>query len=35
TQFFPDAINKPNFDSPVLKAGEEFHSVTKYVFSTF
>ena len=33
TQFFPNAINEKNFDSPVLKAGEEFHSVTKYVFS--
>jgi len=33
TQFFPNSINEKNFDSPVLKAGEEFHSVTKYVFS--
>ncbi|MBR4342650.1 MAG: galactose mutarotase [Lachnospiraceae bacterium] len=33
TQFFPNAINQNNFDSPLLKAGEEFHSITKYVFS--
>jgi len=32
TQYFPNAINQPNFASPVLKAGEEFHSVTKYIF---
>ena len=33
TQYFPDAINKDNFESPILKAGEKFFSVTKYVFS--
>lgn len=32
TQFFPDAINKPMFKSPVLKAGVQFRSVTKYGF---
>ncbi|MCR5205634.1 MAG: galactose mutarotase [Lachnospiraceae bacterium] len=32
TQFFPDAINKENFESPILKAGEEFHSITRYAF---
>ena len=32
TQFFPDAINKANFPSPVLRAGEKFHSVTEYRF---
>ena len=33
TQFFPDAINKENFASPILKAGDTFHSITKYVFN--
>jgi len=32
TQFFPDAINKPQFDSPVLKAGEELLTTTIYKF---
>ena len=33
TQYFPNSINQENFKSPLLKAGEKFHSVTKYVFS--
>lgn len=32
TQYFPDAINKPQFDSPVLKAGEEYKTTTIYRF---
>lgn len=32
TQYFPDAINKPQFPSPVLKAGEEYRTVTVYHF---
>jgi len=32
TQFFPDAINHDNFKSPVVKANEEFHTVTGYRF---
>jgi len=32
TQYFPDAINKPQFDSPVLKAGEEYKTTTIYKF---
>lgn len=32
TQFVPDAINKPVFKSPVLKAGDNFRSITKYGF---
>lgn len=32
TQYFPDAINKPQFDSPVLKVGEEYHTTTIYHF---
>ena len=32
TQYFPDAVNKPQFASPVLKAGEEYHTMTVYQF---
>ena len=32
TQFFPDAVNHPEWKQPFLKAGEKFHSETKYVF---
>ncbi len=32
TQHFPDAINKPDFPSPVLKAGEEYREWTEYSF---
>ncbi len=34
TQYFPDAANKPQFDSPIIKAGEEYHTVTVYRFAT-
>ena len=33
TQGYPNAINVPEFDSVVLKAGQEYHTKTKYVFS--
>ena len=33
TQHFPDAINKPQFPSPVLKAGEEYKTTTIYHFA--
>lgn len=33
TQNFPNAINTPNFPNSVLKAEEEFNSVTVYKFS--
>lgn len=33
TQFFPDAVNHENFVSPVLKAGEEYHTETIYKFT--
>lgn len=33
TQMFPDAINHDNFESPILRAGDEFYSKTSYVFS--
>lgn len=34
TQYFPDAINKPQFPSPVLKAGAEYQTTTIYKFLT-
>ena len=33
TQMFPDAINQPNFEDPILRAGETFYSKTAYCFS--
>lgn len=32
TQYFPDAVNKENFVSPVCRAGERYHTVTAYKF---
>jgi aldose 1-epimerase len=34
TQGFPDAPNKPNFPSVVLKPGEEYKQITVYKFGT-
>ncbi len=34
TQFYPDAVNHANFPQPLLKAGEEFKSITAYKFET-
>lgn len=34
TQYFPDAVNKPQFKFPVLKAGEEYKTTTIYRFTT-
>lgn len=33
TQFYPNAINNPNWAQPVIKKGEKFHSQTRYEFS--
>ena len=33
TQQFPDAMHHENFPSPLLKAGEKFHTETEYRFS--
>ena len=33
TQYYPDAINHPEWAQPVVKAGEQYHSETKYIFS--
>jgi aldose 1-epimerase len=32
TQYYPDAINHPNFPSPVLKAGEIYRTRTEFKF---
>lgn len=32
TQYYPNAVNTPQFPSPVLKAGEEYRTVTIYHF---
>lgn len=34
TQYFPDAINKPHFPSPVVRAGKEYKTTTIYRFLT-
>lgn len=34
TQYYPDSINKPEFPSPVLKAGDEYKATTIYKFMT-
>ena len=33
TQFFPDAVNKPQWRQPFFKAGQAYHSETVYRFS--
>ena len=33
TQFFPDAVNKPQWKQPIFKAGEKYASVTEYKFN--
>jgi len=32
TQFYPDAVNHPEWPQPIYKAGERYHTVTKYIF---
>ncbi len=32
TQYFPDSLNQPNFETPVTEAGEKYETVTKYQF---
>ncbi len=32
TQFWPDAINHPDYKQPILHKGEKFYSKTQYVF---
>ena len=33
TQYFPNAINVPEFESPILRAGETFNTVTEFIFN--
>jgi len=33
TQYYPDAVNHPEWAQPVFKAGEHYHSETKYIFA--
>ena len=33
TQYYPDAIHHSQWKQPVVKAGEQYHSETKYIFS--
>lgn len=35
TQFFPNAVNIPTFEQPILRAGTAFDSTTEYHFTTF
>ena len=32
TQFYPDCINHPDWAQPITKAGEKYHSETRYTF---
>ncbi len=32
TQFYPDSVNHPEWPQPIVKAGEQYHSETKYIF---
>lgn len=32
TQFYPDSVNHPEWKQPFFKAGEKYHSVTKFMF---
>ena len=33
TQFYPDAVHRPGFPSPVLRAGERYRHRSEYRFS--
>ena len=33
TQYYPDAINHPEWAQPVFKAGQVYHSETKFIFT--
>lgn len=32
TQYYPDAVNHPEWEQPIFKAGACYHSETKYIF---
>ena len=33
TQYFPNALNQPQWEQPITKAGTPYHSETKFIFS--
>ncbi len=33
TQYFPNAVNIPHFETPILRKGEKYETVTEYKFS--
>ncbi|MBE6944015.1 MAG: galactose mutarotase [Ruminococcaceae bacterium] len=33
TQYFPNSLNQPDWPQPITKAGEAYHSETKFIFS--
>lgn len=35
TQYFPNAVSEPKFESPIINPGEKYDSITKYSFSLF
>jgi aldose 1-epimerase len=34
TEFYPDCVNRPEFPSCILRPGQQYHHVTRHVFST-
>ena len=32
TQYYPDSMNHPEWPQPITKAGEHYHSVTRFIF---
>ncbi len=35
SQYFPDSVNQPNFESPIFDAGQKYDTKTEYRFDTF
>lgn len=33
TQYYPNALNQPGWDKPITKAGQQYHSETKFIFT--
>jgi aldose 1-epimerase len=33
TQFYPDCVNHPDWKQPIVKAGQRYHSETRYKFN--
>ncbi|MDD2362927.1 MAG: galactose mutarotase [Oscillospiraceae bacterium] len=34
TQYFPDAVNHPSFEQPIIQPGEDYHHITTIKFET-